>query len=101
MATSTSASSAPAWRAPGAAYLIGVGRKVYAIVNYDNVYLAPQVMDAYAAAVMRLTDRYYKRVTRYTTSSIMRLKLDHVLESRDHAPHIYESRQKAAGSLRQ
>jgi propionate CoA-transferase len=72
---------------------------VYAIVNYDSVYIAPDLMDQYSEAVLRTAERYYLGVTRYTTSSFMRLKLGHVLRRRDVAPHIHESRREAALGL--
>jgi propionate CoA-transferase len=80
-------------------YLAAIGRKVYAIVNYDNVYIAPDLMDAYTQAAHRLNERYYAGVTRYTTSSFMRLKLGHALAGRDVAPHIHETLQEATSSL--
>jgi hypothetical protein len=76
-----------------------IGRRVYAIANYDNVYIAPDVMDQYSEAFRGIAERYYLGVTRYTTSSFMRLKLRHVLQSRDVAPHIHESRREAAAWL--
>ena len=51
-------------------------------------------------AVRSLAEHHYEGVTRYTTSSFMRLKLGHVLEGRDVAPHIHESRQEATAWLR-
>ena len=45
--------------------------------------------------VRRLAERYYASVTRYTTSSFLRLKLSEQLSHRGLAPHIYESRQEA------
>lgn len=65
------------------------------VVNYDNFYLAPDLTDGYIAEVRRLAERYYASVTRYTTSSFMRLKLSGHLSDRGLAPHIYESRQEA------
>ncbi|MBV8346807.1 MAG: hypothetical protein JOZ49_04470, partial [Mycolicibacterium sp.] len=65
------------------------------VVNYDNFYLAPDLADTYASAVRSLAERYYEGVTRYTTSSFMRLKLAGHLTQRGLAPHIYESRQEA------
>jgi propionate CoA-transferase len=70
-------------------------KKVPVAVNYDNFYLAPDVADAYASAVRGLAERYYESVSRYTTSSFMRLKLSVHLSERGLAPHIYESRQEA------
>jgi propionate CoA-transferase len=76
-----------------------IGHRVYAIVNYDNVYIAPDLMDRYSEVVRRIAERHYLGVTRYTTSSFMRLKLGHVLQSRDVAPHIHESRREASAWL--
>jgi propionate CoA-transferase len=75
--------------------LAAVGKKVRVVVNYDNFYLAPHLADTYVAAVRGLAERYYESVTRYTTSSFMRLKLSGHLSERGLAPHIYESRQEA------
>ena len=49
------------------------------VVNYDNFYLEPALADDYMALVRTLADRYYASVTRYTTSSFMRLKLSEQL----------------------
>ncbi len=75
--------------------LAAVGKKVQMVVNYDNFYLAPVLTDAYITLVRRLAEHYYAGVTRYTTSSFMRLKLSEQLSGRGLAPHIYESRQEA------
>jgi propionate CoA-transferase len=75
--------------------LAAVGKKVPVAVNYDNFYLAPDLADTYTSAVRGLAERYYDSVTRYTTSSFMRLKLSGHLAQRGLAPHIYESRQEA------
>jgi propionate CoA-transferase len=72
-----------------------VGKKVPVVVNYDNYYLAPDLADTYTSAVRSLAERYYRSVTRYTTSSFMRLKLAGHLTERGLGPHIYESRQEA------
>jgi propionate CoA-transferase len=79
--------------------LAAIGRKVQMVVNYDNFYLDPALTDAYTAVVRGLAERYYASVTRYTTSSFMRLKLTRQLPHRDLAPHIYESRQEAMNWL--
>ena len=75
--------------------LAAVGKKVPVVVNYDNFYLAPTLADTYVSAIRSLAERYYETVTRYTTSSFMRLKLSGHLTERGLAPHIYESRQEA------
>ena len=80
--------------------LAAIGKKVPVAVNYDNFYLAPDLADKYASVVRGLAERYYESVTRYTTSSFMRLKLSGHLTERGLAPHIYESRQEALDWLK-
>jgi len=69
------------------------------VINYDNFYLAPALTDDYNSVVRGLAERYYASVTRYTTSSFLRLKLAEQLSHRGMAPHIYESRQEAMNWL--
>ena len=80
--------------------LAAIGKKVQMVINYDNFYLDPALADDYKAVVRSLAERYYASVTRYTTSSFMRLKLSEQLSDRGVAPHIYESRQEAMDWLR-
>ena len=47
-----------------------------------------------------LVDHYYSGVTRYTTSTFLRMKLGDALQKRDVAPHIYESSKEARQALR-
>ena len=75
--------------------LASIGRKVHVAVNYDNFYVAPDLADTHVAAIRSFAERYYDSVTRYTTSSFMRLKLSGQLSERGLAPYIYESRQEA------
>src|SRR5262249_55963154 len=77
------------------------GKRVYAIVNYDNFTIEPELLDAYSAMVRGLMDRYYSEVTRYTTSGFLRMKLGDALERRGVAPHIYESAADAERSLQE
>jgi propionate CoA-transferase len=77
-----------------------LGRKVYAIVNYDEATILPDVIDAYSNMVQDLTNKYYWGVTRYSTSGFLRLKLGDALKNRGVAPHIYESAEEARGHLR-
>ena len=69
--------------------------KIYAIVNYDNFAISPDVLDLYTDLVKDLVDRFYSRVTRYTTSSFLRAKLGGALSQRSVAPYIYESSEDA------
>jgi propionate CoA-transferase len=77
-----------------------LGHRVAAIVNYDHFEIAPEVEDEYAAMVKRLEDRYYTRVTRFSTSGFLRAKLGAALKRRDVAPHVYESAEEALRRMR-
>ncbi len=77
-----------------------LGRKVDAIANYEGFVLDREVEDAYTEMVSEVVDRYYLRITRFTTSSFMRAKLGEALGRRKLAPHIYESEQEAVARLR-
>jgi len=70
--------------------LTPLGHRVYAIVNYDNFAILPELLDEYSAAVRALVDRFYTGVSRYTTSGFLRIKLGEALEKRGVAPHIFE-----------
>ncbi|MDE2364716.1 MAG: acyl CoA:acetate/3-ketoacid CoA transferase [Hyphomicrobiales bacterium] len=78
-----------------------LGKRVYAIVNYDNFTISPDLLDDYSAMVRGLMDKYYAEVTRYTTSGFLRMKLGDALEKRGVAPHIYESATEARKSLQE
>jgi len=82
------------------AKLTQIGRRVYAIVNYDNFSIAPELLDEYSAMVRSLTDRFYSGVSRYTTSGFLRIKLGEALENRGVAPHIFESADEAKSDWR-
>ena len=77
-----------------------LGRKVDAIVNYDNFFILPELVDDYADAVKDVVSRFYENVTRYTTSAFMRMKLGDGLKARGFASHVYESRQEARKGLK-
>jgi acyl CoA:acetate/3-ketoacid CoA transferase len=67
-------------------YASGIGdgkdRRVKTIVNYDNFSIV-QELD----------------VTRYTTSTFLRMKLGDELQRRDMAPHIFQSKEEARQAL--
>jgi propionate CoA-transferase len=50
--------------------------------------------------VKDLVVNYYEGVTRYTTSTFLRMKLGESLEKCNVAPHIYESREEAHKALK-
>jgi propionate CoA-transferase len=76
-----------------------LGRKVYAIVNYDGFSILPESLDAYSEMVKWLMENYYSGATRYTTSGFLRVKLGEALEQRGVAAHIYESGEEARSYL--
>ena len=69
-------------------------KKVNTIVNYDNFNILPELTDVYSDMV-KYVMRYYERVTRYTTSAFLRMKLGEELEKRDLEPNFQEMPQKA------
>jgi propionate CoA-transferase len=75
-----------------------IGKKVRTIANYDNFNVSPHLVDEYTEMV-RNAATYYESVTRYTTSTFLRMKLGDELQKRGVAPHIYESREEARKAL--
>ncbi len=72
-----------------------IGKKVDLIVNYDGFSIDEDLVGEYAAMVKDVSDRFYRNVSRYTTSAFMRMKLGEALSERGLAPHIYEAREGA------
>jgi propionate CoA-transferase len=77
-----------------------LGKKVYTIVNYDNFNILPELVDEYAEMV-KYVMQFYEKVTRYTTSTFLRMKLGDELAKRDVAPHLYESKDEAHRLLKE
>ena len=82
------------------AILLPLGRKVDAIVNYDNFSILPELVDAYADTVKYIVSSFYENVTRYTTSAFLRMKLGEGLKARGFASYVYESREEARKGLK-
>ena len=76
-----------------------LGRRVYSIVNYDRFETDPELMDAYLDLVRYVEQRYYLKVSRYTNSGFMRLKLGKALRERQVSSHVYETRAEASRGL--
>ncbi len=74
--------------------------RVYAVVNYDHFSILPELVGAYTDMVKGLVKRYYTGVTRYTTSTFLRMKIGEALQERKMAPHIYETRKEAEAALK-
>ena len=76
-----------------------IGHRVDVVVNYDGFEILEPAMDAYARVVEHLVERYYGRVTRYSTSAFLRDKLGAAIRGRGLAPHIYETRAEAEAAI--
>jgi propionate CoA-transferase len=63
-----------------------LGKKVTAIGNYDEFFIDPDLIDAYTEMQTYLTENYFTRVSRYTTSAFLRMKLGDALEKRGLPP---------------
>jgi len=81
------------------ARLAPLGHKVYAIVNYDRFSIAPELVDDYSAMVRSIVDRHYRDVTRYTSSTFLRMKLGDALARGQVPPHLYASAGEAQRHL--
>ncbi|HRD49065.1 MAG TPA: acyl CoA:acetate/3-ketoacid CoA transferase, partial [Candidatus Contendobacter sp.] len=76
-----------------------LGKRVFAIVNYDNFSITPELLQEYMDTVRDVVQRYYLGVTRYTTSAFLRARLGDALREHDLAPHLYETAAEAAARL--
>ncbi|MET3130508.1 propionate CoA-transferase [Oxalobacteraceae bacterium GrIS 1.11] len=82
-----------------AARLAPLGKKVPAIVNYDNFKIAPDLLDEYVAMVNGLSDTYYSRVTRYTHSTFMRSYFGRAFRRSHKEPALYATSAQALARL--
>lgn len=73
--------------------------RVDVIANYDGAQIDQEIEDEYATMVNGLQDRFYDKVTRYSGSAFMRIKLGAVFQ-RSNAAHIFETSEEAQKYLR-
>ena len=76
-----------------------LGKRVNSIVNYERFEADPEIMPQYLDLVKYVEDRYYIRVSRYTTSGFMRLKLAQGLDKRHVTSEVYETHKQARNHL--
>jgi propionate CoA-transferase len=81
--------------------LAPLGKRVYSIVNYDSFSADDVIIGQYLDLVRYVEERYYIKVSRYTTSGFMRLKLGKELAKRRVSSHVFESRREARQHLGQ
>ncbi|MBS1145355.1 MAG: propionate CoA-transferase [Proteobacteria bacterium] len=81
------------------AALTPIGHKVNAVVNYDRFSIVPELVDDYITMVKGVVDRHYHDVTRYTSSTFLRMKLGEALARQQIAPRISETAEQARDAL--
>jgi propionate CoA-transferase len=74
-------------------------RRVNSIVNYEGFSVDDEAMDAYMNAVQYVETRYYLKVSRFTNSGFLRLKLGKELERRQVSARVFETRHEAERNL--
>jgi len=77
-----------------------VGKRVDVVVNYDGFRIDEDLLDEYAGMVQVLVQYYYNRVSRYTTSAFLRMKLGDALRERGVSPGVFETRDEALSFAR-
>jgi propionate CoA-transferase len=75
--------------------------RVYAIVNYDNFTILPELIEPYSRMIKELMDEKYSGVTRYTTSAFLRMQLSEALSSKDITANFCGSEEEAREKLRE
>jgi len=74
-------------------------RRVNSIVNYEGFTVDDEATEAYMDAVKYVQDKYYLKVSRFTNSGFLRIKLGKELERRQVSTRVFESRREAEGNL--
>jgi propionate CoA-transferase len=77
-----------------------LGKRVNSIVNYEGFSVDDDAMEAYMDAVRYVEKKYYIKVSRFTNSGFLRLKLGKELEKRGVSARVFETRQKAERDLK-
>lgn len=76
-----------------------LGKRVNSIVNYEGFSVDDEAMDTYMDAVRYVEKKYYLKVSRFTNSGFLRLKLGKELEKRGVSARVFETRQDAERNL--
>ena len=80
-------------------HLAVIGRKVPAIVNYDEFQLDTELLDTWADRVAELAARHYTQVVRYAGNAFVRASLAHTLRAHGLTPNVYGSEGAAQQGL--
>jgi propionate CoA-transferase len=76
-----------------------LGKRVNSIVNYEGFTVDDDAMDAYMDAVRYVDRTYYLKVSRFTNSGFLRLKLGKELGKREVSTRVFQTRQEAERNL--
>ena len=76
-----------------------LGKRVNSIVNYEGFTVDDDAMGAYMDAVRYVETKYYLKVSRFTNSGYLRMKLGKELESRKVSARVFETRREAERNL--
>jgi propionate CoA-transferase len=76
-----------------------LGKRVNSIVNYEGFSVDDDAMDAYMDAVRYVEKTYYLKVSRFTNSGFLRLKLGKELGRREVSAHVFQTRHEAERNL--
>ena len=76
-----------------------LGRRANSIVNYEGFSVDDDAMAAYMDVVRYVEETYYLKVSRFTNSGFLRLKLGKELEQRKVSASVFETRQEAERNL--
>jgi len=76
-----------------------LGKRVNSIVNYEGFTVDDEAMDAYMDAVHYVENKYYLKVSRFTNSGFLRMKLGKELQRRNVSARVFETRQEAERNL--
>ena len=76
-----------------------LGRRVNSIVNYEGFTVDDDATAAYMDAVQYVEKTYYLKVSRFTNSGFLRMKLGKELARRQVSARVFESRREAEGNL--
>jgi len=75
-------------------------RRVISVVNYDSFWVDPEISDKYLDLVRYVEENYYIKVSRYTTSGFMRIKLSRGLQARQVTANVVQNYVEATDSLK-
>jgi propionate CoA-transferase len=76
-----------------------LGKRVNSIVNYEGFSVDDEAMEAYMDAVRYVEKTYYLKVSRFTNSGFLRLKLGKELGRREVSAHVFQTRHEAERNL--